>query len=67
LVGAAVITRWSYGLLRNTSGILLDAIADQEGTSTAIKRELEGHADNRVADLHVWPVGPNHCSAMYLW
>jgi cation diffusion facilitator family transporter len=62
LVGAAVITRWSWGLTRETSRILLDGGADP-GTRDAIRAAIERSADNRVADLHVWFVGPQHLSA----
>jgi len=62
LVGAAVITRWSYGLVRDTSQILLDGGVDEE-TRAAIRRAIEGDADNRIADLHVWHIGPHHYAA----
>ncbi|HEX6829333.1 MAG TPA: CDF family Co(II)/Ni(II) efflux transporter DmeF [Burkholderiales bacterium] len=62
LVGAAVITRWSWGLTRETSRILLDGGADA-GTRDAIRAAIEGSDDNRVADLHVWFVGPRDLSA----
>ena len=59
LAGAAVIARWSYGLLRETGHILLDGAVD-ESTQAAIRRAIEGEADNMIADLHVWHVGPRH-------
>ncbi|MDX9820463.1 MAG: CDF family Co(II)/Ni(II) efflux transporter DmeF [Syntrophales bacterium] len=62
VAGAAVIARWSYGLVRDTSRILLDSSADEE-TQAAIKSAIEQDADSRVADLHVWHVGPYHLSA----
>ena len=62
LVGAGVITKWAYGLVRDTSSILLDGSIDKH-----IKRDivnaLETDADNRVVDLHVWRVSQNHLSA----
>jgi cation diffusion facilitator family transporter len=63
LVGAAVITRWSWGLLRDTSHVLLDGTADR-GAHVAIRAAIEKDADNRIADLHLWTVGPGHYSAM---
>lgn len=57
LVGAAVIGRWAYGLLRDTGAILLDGGAETD-VLVAIRRAIEGDADNRVTDLHVWYVGP---------
>jgi cation diffusion facilitator family transporter len=62
LVGAAVISRWSYGLVRETSNILLDSAVDDK-IQAAIRRSIEQDADNRVADLHVWHVGPRDYSA----
>jgi len=62
LVGTAVISRWSYGLISDTSRILLDGAAEEE-IRTAIQPAIEHDADNRIADLHVWNVGPNHYSA----
>jgi len=63
VAGAAVIARWSYGLIRDTSRILLDGAADEE-TRAAIKAAIELDADSRVADLHVWHVGPYQLSAV---
>lgn len=57
IVGALVITRWSYGLLQDTSSILLDRnIA--EDRFREIRQKLESDSDNRVSDLHIWKVGP---------
>lgn len=57
IVGALVITRWSYGLLKDTSKILLDRNDHREHIE-AIRRTVEGDADNRVSDIHIWKVGP---------
>ena len=62
IIGALVIARWAWGLLRDSGHILLDAAAD-EGTQAAITRAIESDADNRIADLHVWPLGPRHYAA----
>lgn len=59
MVGAAVIARWSYGLLRETGPVLLDESIEEEYKSL-IRQRIEGDADNRVTDLHVWKVGPVH-------
>jgi cation diffusion facilitator family transporter len=62
VVGAILVARWSLGLIRDTSGILLDHQAPDlmlERTRAAIE-----HVDgNRVADLHVWSIGPGIYSA----
>ena len=61
IVGAAVITRWSYGLLKDTSRILLDNEAAPE-LAAKIRSTIEADTDNLVADLHVWQVSPHHLS-----
>lgn len=62
-VGALLITRWSWSLLRDTSRVLLDAeIEDDE--RQAILAMIESQDDNRVADLHLWRVGPRHLAAI---
>jgi cation diffusion facilitator family transporter len=63
IVGGTVIARWSWGLLRDTSAVLLDAEAEQ-ALRAAVVRAIEGDRDNRVADLHVWRVGPRHLAAI---
>ena len=62
LVGAAVIARWSWQLIRDTGHVLLDGSVDDR-IRGAIRTAIEGDADNGVADLHVWQVGPHHLSA----
>jgi cation diffusion facilitator family transporter len=62
LVGALLVLRWSVGLLRMTTSVLLDRTAPREIVE-AIQRAIESASDNRIADLHVWPVGPSIYSA----
>lgn len=57
VVGALLVSRWSWGLLRSTSDVLLDK-QGPENVRTKIRETLEGEGD-RVADLHVWSIGPN--------
>jgi cation diffusion facilitator family transporter len=63
IVGALVIMRWSWGLLQDTSAILLDSDV-HPATVEAVRTAIEADADNRVADLHVWRVGPNHLATI---
>jgi cation diffusion facilitator family transporter len=58
IVGAAVITRWAWGLVRETGPVLLDESIEAD-YKTRIQNAIESDADNRLADLHVWKVGPN--------
>ena len=57
LVGAALVTRWSYGLIRDSAKVLLDRQADEK-TLAAIRESLERNAGDRVTDLHCWHIGP---------
>lgn len=63
MVGALVIAQWSYSLMKETSPVLLDESIALEYKS-AIKEKIESDADNRVADLHIWRVGPGHFAAI---
>jgi cation diffusion facilitator family transporter len=62
IVGGAVIARWSYQLIRDTGAVLLDMTPDP-GIAQKIRSILEVDGD-RVADLHLWRVGPGHYSAI---
>lgn len=57
IVGALVISRWGYGLLRDTSRVLLDSVPKQE-TLESIQNAIESDSDNMISDLHVWRLGP---------
>jgi cation diffusion facilitator family transporter len=57
IVGATVITVWAWGLLRQTSRVLLDREMD-EPVVQEIRDVIEGDGETAVADLHVWRVGP---------
>ena len=63
IVGSIVIARWSLGLMRDTSAVLLDAEV-AASRREAIRAVLEAQDDNRVSDLHVWRVGPRHLAAI---
>jgi cation diffusion facilitator family transporter len=58
IVGALVIARWSVGLLRGAGAVLLDTVPDED-LAESIRTRLESDGD-RVADLHLWRVGPGH-------
>jgi len=63
IVGAMIIARWSYGLLRDTSRVLLDGEA-RSGITASIRKTLESDGDNRISDLHVWRIGPHDFAAI---
>jgi cation diffusion facilitator family transporter len=57
VVGAALVTRWSLGLLHETSRVLLDAQLPGNATER-LRAAIEAHGGDRVADLHLWSIGP---------
>ena len=63
LVGAAIILRWAWRLIVSTSHVLLDA-EPAGNAAAAVRAAIEGDADNRVVDLHVWRLGPGHLAAV---
>jgi cation diffusion facilitator family transporter len=58
IVGALVIANWTLGLVRAAGAVLLD-IESNADVASQIRRNLELGCD-RVADLHLWRVGPGH-------
>lgn len=57
LIGAVVIAWWSVGLLRDSSQMLLDRSAPP-AVRQRLRHAIEGDSDNRLADMHVWSIGP---------
>ncbi|HYZ30689.1 MAG TPA: CDF family Co(II)/Ni(II) efflux transporter DmeF [Crenalkalicoccus sp.] len=62
IVGATVIAVWSWGLIRDTGAVLLDMTPDR-ATAEGIRHAVEAEGD-RVADLHLWRLGPGHLGAI---
>jgi cation diffusion facilitator family transporter len=62
IVGAVVISTWAYALVRDTGRILLDMTPDT-ALLARIRRRVEVDGD-RVADLHLWRLGPGHLGAI---
>lgn len=58
IVGALVIANWSYGLIRDTGSILMDLSPDE--TMANKIRAAVAAADDKLIDLHVWRLGPDH-------
>ncbi|WP_404861629.1 CDF family Co(II)/Ni(II) efflux transporter DmeF [Georhizobium sp. MAB10] len=63
VVGALVIARWSIGLMRQSGGVLLDAVPEDGQLAGAIRSALSGEGGT-ITDLHVWQVGPGHHAAI---
>ena len=57
IVGAILVARWSYGLLRSTSHVLLDR-QGPDHIGRTIRECIEADRDSRVSDLHLWSIGP---------
>ncbi|MGX1185551.1 cation diffusion facilitator family transporter [Pseudomonas sp. F-14 TE3623] len=62
IVGAIVIARWAYGLMRDSAAVLLDTT--DEHVAAEIRELLESTDDVRISDLHVWQVGPQARAAI---
>ena len=62
MIGAIVIANWSFGLMRDTGGILLDRTPDPR-MAEKVRKVIESEGD-RVTDLHLWRLGPGHLGAI---
>ncbi len=56
IVGGLVIGRWSWALMRETAGVLLDTT--DAAVAEEVRETVEGPGDARIVDLHVWRIGP---------
>ncbi len=63
IIGALVIARWSWGLIRDAGATLLDYIPEDEDLPQEIG-EIIAKEGGEIADLHVWQIGPGHHSAI---
>ena len=57
IAGSLLVARWSWGLLRQTSRVLLDHQAPAVVVE-AVRSALEDQGGVAVVDLHVWDIGP---------
>ena len=60
IVGAGVIISWGIGLVRSAGAVLLDIVPDRR-LADRVRARLEVEGD-RVADLHLWQLGPGHAA-----
>jgi len=58
IVGAVMVTRWSIGLLKETSRVLLDHQAP-DTLVDKVKGLLEKDRQTTITDLHIWSIGSN--------
>jgi cation diffusion facilitator family transporter len=57
LVGAVVVSVWAMNLLKGSSQVLLDHEAPTT-VQDRLREAIEADSDNRLADLHLWSIGP---------
>lgn len=62
IVGAAVVSHWSFGLIRNSSQVLLDRQAPKTSI-TQLREAIEKGSHDRVVDVHMWKIAPGKHSA----
>ena len=62
IVGAVVIGRWAWGLIKAAGATLVD-MAPADGIEEAVAQRLQAGGE-RLADLHVWRVGPGAVSVI---
>ncbi len=55
IVGAILILRWAYYLVRDTAGILLERDLNSKLVQK-IKNQIESDGDTKISDLHLWKV-----------
>lgn len=61
ILGAAIIARWSWTLMRDSAAVLLDM--SDPGLEREVRAAVE-RDDARITDLHVWRVGPDSHAAI---
>ncbi|WP_093081913.1 CDF family Co(II)/Ni(II) efflux transporter DmeF [Sphingobium sp. AP50] len=61
LLGAVVIARWAWGLMKDTAAILLDTA--EPALMATVRRVVEAEGAT-IRDLHVWRIGPHAHAAI---
>jgi cation diffusion facilitator family transporter len=64
IVGSAVVAVWAYGLIRDSSGILLDRTPECSDLPDEIRRAVESDGDSVITDLHIWQVASGRFAAI---
>lgn len=63
VVGALVILRWSWSLIREVSLVLLDAQPAHDDKAARIRAQLEDDGVE-LFDLHIWQIAPGRYAAI---
>ncbi|WP_321394677.1 CDF family Co(II)/Ni(II) efflux transporter DmeF [Emcibacter sp.] len=58
IVGAIIISKWAWGLMKETGHVLLDRTEDPSLRAKIIEA-IEGDSEDQVVDLHLWQVSPH--------
>ena len=56
VLGAVVIGRWSYGLIKESSEVLLDKTLDASSFES-IAQHMKTEMNTTITDIHVWRIG----------
>ncbi len=64
IVGSVVVSIWAYGLIRDSSGILLDRTPESSDLPNEIRRAVENDGSSFISDLHVWQVSAGKFAAI---
>ena len=62
IVGALIISKWAWGLLTQTSPILLDKSIEIDYQKQVVDC-IEQQADHQVSDIHIWSISADHYAA----
>ncbi len=62
LFGSLLIAAWAWGLIRSSGAVLLD-LTPAPKLADRVRNRLEVDGD-RVADLHLWRIGPGHMAVV---
>lgn len=63
IVGGVLVAVWAWGLVRETSSILLDRQASRDVVDR-VRGAVESDGRMRVVDLHIWSIGPGYRAAI---
>lgn len=64
LVGAGVVAQWAWGLLRDTTTILLDKQPDSSNIHAEIRAAIQAEPGTIITDLHIWQIGVDKFAAI---
>lgn len=63
VVGSLVILKWSHGLVKDTSGLLLD-YNENMNLVHEVEKLMVSDGETRVLDLHLWRINPAQYAAV---